>query len=124
MTGLHVPNPFEYRRRRTFEVGVGNVGVGGANPIRVQSMTTTDTQDAAATIDQAERLADAGCEIVRITAPSIRDAEVLREIKAGLVRRGVHVPLVADIHFTPNAAMEAALHVEKVRIIPGNYADR
>jgi len=103
---------------------VGDVGVGGANPIRVQSMTTTDTQDVAATIAQAERLAAAGCEIVRITAPSVRDAEALREIKAGLLARGVRVPLVADIHFTPNAALIAAEHVEKVRINPGNYADK
>ena len=124
MTQLLVPNPFEYRRRRTFEVRVGGVGVGGDNPIRVQSMTTTDTQDVAATVDQTARLARAGCEIVRITAPSIRDAEALGEIKTELGRRGIQVPLVADIHFTPNAAMEAALHVEKVRINPGNYADR
>jgi (E)-4-hydroxy-3-methylbut-2-enyl-diphosphate synthase len=124
LTRLHVPNAFEYRRRRTFEVDVGGVGVGGANPIRVQSMTTTDTQLVQATADQTERLADAGCEIVRITAPSIRDAEALGDIKAELQRRRVNVPLVADIHFTPNAAMEAALHVEKVRINPGNYADR
>ncbi|MCG8591780.1 MAG: (E)-4-hydroxy-3-methylbut-2-enyl-diphosphate synthase [Proteobacteria bacterium] len=111
-------------RRRTREVRVGNVGVGGANPIRVQSMTTTDTQDAAATADQAERLAAAGCEIVRITAPSIRDAESLGEIAALLRARRVDVPLVADIHFTPNAAMIAAEHVEKVRVNPGNYADK
>src|SRR5262245_19524428 len=103
---------------------VGDVGVGGDHPIRVQSMTTTDTQDVAATIAQAERLAAAGCEIVRITAPSVRDAEALGEIKAGLLARGVRVPLVADIHFTPNAAMIAAEHVEKVRINPGNYADK
>ncbi len=103
---------------------MGGVGVGGGNPIRIQSMTTTDTQDVVGTADQAERLADAGCEIVRITAPSIRDAEALGEIKAELLRRNVDVPLVADIHFTPNAAMEAALHVEKVRVNPGNYADR
>jgi (E)-4-hydroxy-3-methylbut-2-enyl-diphosphate synthase len=105
-------------------VRVGDVAIGGANPIRVQSMTTTDTLDTRATADQAERLAAAGCEIVRITAPSIRDAENLARIKAELLRRGVRVPLVADIHFTPNAAMEAALHVEKVRVNPGNYADK
>ena len=122
--GGHVPDPSRYRRRRTFEVAVGGVGIGAGNPIRIQSMTTTDTQDVVGTADQAERLADAGCEIVRITAPSIRDAEALREIKAELARRRVAVPLVADIHFTPNAAMEAALHVEKVRVNPGNYADR
>jgi len=117
-------NPFAPHRRVTREVRVGAVGIGGANPIRVQSMTTTDTQDVAATVAQSERLAAAGCEIVRITAPSLRDAEALREIRAELDRRGVRVPLVADIHFTPNAAMEAARWVEKVRINPGNFADK
>ena len=111
-------------RRATFEVRVGDVGVGGANPLRLQSMTTTNTLDVAATTEQAERLAGAGCEIVRITAPGLREARALGEIAAALRRRGVRVPLVADIHFTPNAALEAALHVEKVRINPGNYADR
>jgi len=111
-------------RRPTFEVCVGDVGVGGANPLRLQSMTTTNTLDVAATTEQAERLAAAGCEIVRITAPGLREARALGEIAAALHRRGVRVPLVADIHFTPNAALEAALHVEKVRINPGNYADR
>ena len=119
-----VASPFAPRRRRTRVVRVGDVAIGGANPIRVQSMTTTDTLDTRATADQSERLAAAGCEIVRITAPSIRDAENLAQIKAELLRRGVRVPLVADIHFTPNAAMEAALHVEKVRVNPGNYADK
>lgn len=117
-------NPFAPVRRATRVVRVGDVEVGGANPIRVQSMTTTDTQDVAATVAQTERLAAAGCEIVRITAPSVRDAEALGEIRAELFRRGVRVPLVADIHFTPNAAMIAAEHVEKVRINPGNYADK
>lgn len=117
-------DPFAPRRRATREVKVGDVGIGGGNPIRVQSMTTTDTQDVAATVAQAERLAAVGCEIVRITAPSLRDAEALREIRAELDRRGVHVPLVADIHFTPNAAMEAARWVEKIRINPGNFADK
>lgn len=103
---------------------MGDVGVGGANPLRLQSMTTTNTLDVAATTAQAERLAGAGCEIVRITAPGLREARALGEIAAALRRRGVRVPLVADIHFTPNAALEAALYVEKVRINPGNYADR
>jgi (E)-4-hydroxy-3-methylbut-2-enyl-diphosphate synthase len=120
----YVASPFVPRRRKTRVVRVGDVAVGGANPIRVQSMTTTDTLDTHATADQSERLAAAGCEIVRITAPSIRDAENLALIKAELNRRGVRVPLVADIHFTPNAALEAALHVEKVRVNPGNYADK
>jgi len=117
-------DPFRPRRRSTFEVRVGDVALGGARPIRVQSMTTTDTLDVRATADQAERLAAAGCEIVRITAPSIKEAEALRDIRGELDRRGVRVPLVADIHFTPNAALAAAEHVEKVRVNPGNYADK
>ncbi|MBS1106084.1 MAG: 1-hydroxy-2-methyl-2-(E)-butenyl 4-diphosphate synthase [Deltaproteobacteria bacterium] len=117
-------DPFAPRRRPTRVVRVGDVALGGDNPIRIQSMTTTDTQDVAATVAQTERLAAAGCEIVRITAPSVRDAEALGEIRAELFRRGVRVPLVADIHFTPNAALVAAEHVEKVRINPGNFADK
>jgi len=124
VSARYVASPFAPQRRATRVVRIGDVAIGGSNPIRVQSMTTTDTLDTRATADQAERLAAAGCEIVRITAPSIRDAENLREIRAELNRRGVRVPLVADIHFTPNAALEAALHVEKVRINPGNYADK
>ena len=119
-----VANPFAPTRRATFEVNVGDVGIGGENPLRVQSMTTTDTLDTQGTVAQTERLVDAGCEIVRITAPSLREAENLAAIKHELVRRQVHVPLVADIHYTPNAAMIAAEHVEKVRINPGNYADK
>ena len=103
---------------------MGDVGVGGGNPIRVQSMTTTDTLDTEATVDQCERLVAAGCEIVRITAPSLREAENLGEIARALRRRGVSAPLVADIHFTPRAALMAAEHVEKVRINPGNFADK
>jgi (E)-4-hydroxy-3-methylbut-2-enyl-diphosphate synthase len=110
-------------RRRTREVLVGGVGVGGDNPIRVQSMTTTRTSDTEATVAQTLRLVDAGCEIVRITAPTVADAKNLGAIKAELERRGVRVPLVADIHFSPAAALEAALHVDKVRINPGNFAD-
>jgi (E)-4-hydroxy-3-methylbut-2-enyl-diphosphate synthase len=119
-----VASPFVPRRRATFEVRVGDVGVGGANPIRLQSMTTTDTMDTQATAEQIERLARAGCEIARVTAPSQREAENLAEIKAELRRRGVAIPIVADIHFTPNAALIAAEHVEKVRINPGNFADK
>jgi (E)-4-hydroxy-3-methylbut-2-enyl-diphosphate synthase len=117
-------SPFTWRRRATREVRIGDVAVGGAHPLRIQSMTTTDTRDSAATVAQSERLVAAGCEIVRVTAPSITDAEGLRAIRAELFRRGVRAPLVADIHFTPNAALEAAEHVEKVRINPGNYADK
>ena len=97
-------SPFVWRRRLTREVKIGGVGVGGANPIRIQSMTTTDTRDTAATVAQCERLVAAGCEILRVTAPSITDAENLAAIRAELSRRGVDAPLVADIHFTPNAA--------------------
>jgi (E)-4-hydroxy-3-methylbut-2-enyl-diphosphate synthase len=117
-------SPYRYQRRRTRVVSVGDVPLGGTYPIRVQSMTTTDTCDTEGTVKQIIRLVEANCEIVRVTAPSIRDAENLKEIKAQLVRQGIKVPLVADIHFTPNAAMIAADYVEKVRINPGNYADR
>jgi len=102
---------------------VGNVGVGGDNPIRVQSMITCDTMDTEASIHQTIELADAGCEIVRITAPTVKDARNLENIVKGLRERGCDVPIVADIHFKPEAAMEAAKWVEKVRINPGNYAD-
>jgi len=120
----YVANPFRSRRRVTREVRVGEVEIGAGSPIRVQSMTNTDTLDTNATVDQIKRLADAGCELARVTAPSIREAENLREIRAEMRRRGLHLPLVADIHFTPRAAMIAALYVEKVRINPGNYADK
>ena len=103
---------------------VGKVGVGGDNPIRVQSMTTTDTMDTQATVEQSIRMIEAGCEIVRITAPSKKDAENLQNIKDELRARGYDTPLVADIHFTPNAAEIAARIVEKVRVNPGNYADK
>lgn len=113
-----------YQRFKAREVMIGNVGVGGNNPIRVQSMTTTDTMDTVATVEQSIRMIDAGCEIVRITAPSKKEAENLANIKAELVKRGYNTPLVADIHFTPNAAEIAATIVEKVRVNPGNYADK
>jgi (E)-4-hydroxy-3-methylbut-2-enyl-diphosphate synthase len=103
---------------------VGNIGIGGKNPIRVQSMTTTDTMDTVATVEQSIRMIDAGCELVRITAPSKKEAENLANIKAELRKRGYNTPLAADIHFTPNAAEIAATIVEKVRINPGNYADK
>ena len=112
-----------YRRRPTREVRVGNVGVGGQNPIRVQSMITCDTMDTDACIRQTMELTAAGCEIVRITAPTVKDAQNLEHIKRGLLDKGCQVPIVADIHFKPEAAMEAACWVEKVRINPGNYAD-
>ena len=116
-------SPFHYHRRKTREVQVGNVGIGGDNPIRVQSMITCDTMDTGASIQQTIELADAGCEIVRITAPTVKDARNLEHIVKGLRERGCDVPIVADIHFKPEAAMEAAKWVDKVRINPGNYAD-
>ena len=119
----YCPDLFSYRRRKTRVVMVGKVGVGGENPIRVQSMTTTNTMDVEATISQTQRMVSAGCEIVRITAPTVADARALGEIKEGLLKRGLDVPLVADIHFSPSAAMAAADYVEKVRINPGNFVD-
>ena len=117
------PNPWSYQRRQTREVKIGKVGVGGSNPIRIQSMLTCDTMDTEACIQQTLDLVAVGCEIVRITAPSVKDAKNLQPIKEGLLARGCDVPIVADIHFKPEAAMEAARWVEKVRINPGNYAD-
>jgi len=114
----------KYERFKTREVMIGQVGVGGDNPIRLQSMTTTDTMDTEATVEQSIRMIEAGCEIVRITAPSRKDAENLQNIKDELRKRGYETPLVADIHFTPNAAEIAARIVEKVRVNPGNYADK
>ena len=113
-----------YQRYRSHEVKVGSIGVGGDNPIRLQSMTTTNTMDTDATVAQSIRMIDAGCEIVRITAPSKREAENLLNIKNELHKRGYDTPLVADIHFTPVAAEIAARIVEKVRVNPGNYADK
>ncbi|MCX6936486.1 MAG: (E)-4-hydroxy-3-methylbut-2-enyl-diphosphate synthase [Verrucomicrobia bacterium] len=116
---------FQTVRRRTREVKIGPVGVGGANPLRIQSMTTSDTQDVAATVRQAIALAEVGCEIVRITAPNVQAARALRPIREQFAAAGfANVPLVADIHFLPSAAMEAVEHVEKIRINPGNYADK
>ena len=113
-----------YSRFQTREVKVGQIGIGGNNPIRVQSMTTTDTMDTEATVAQSIRMIDAGCELVRITAPSMKEAHNLANIKAGLVAKGYNTPICADIHFTPNAAEIAATIVEKVRVNPGNYADK
>lgn len=117
----------DYLNRSRFitrEVRIGNVGFGGSNPIRIQSMTTTDTMDTEGSVEQSIRMIDAGCELVRLTAPSKKDAENLQIIKDALVARGYDTPLVADIHFTPNAAEIAAKIVEKVRVNPGNYADK
>lgn len=113
-----------YQRYKSHEVRVGTLGIGGDNPIRLQSMTTTDTMDTEATVAQSIRMIEAGCELVRITAPSKKEAENLHNIKNELLKKGYKTPLVADIHFTPTAAEIAARIVEKVRVNPGNYADK
>ena len=113
-----------YSRRQAIAVNIGGVPLGGDHPIRVQSMTTVDTMDTEGSIAQTIRMVQSGCEYVRITAPSIKEAANLKHIRSGLRERGVEVPLVADIHFTPNAAELAAKIVEKVRVNPGNYADK
>ena len=114
----------EYSRYKTREVKIGDVPLGGNNPIRIQSMTITDTMNTIATVEQTIRMVEAGCEYVRITAPSMNEARNLENIKKELRARGYTVPLIADIHFTPNAAELAARIVEKVRINPGNYVDK
>lgn len=114
---------FTYRRRRTIEVPAGSTVIGGSNPIRLQSMNSTSTMDTEGSIAQAERIAAAGADLVRLTAQGVREAENLTAIRDGLRARGITVPLVADIHFNPRAAFEAAARVEKVRINPGNFAD-
>ena len=114
----------QYSRFKTREVSVGNLYIGGENPIRIQSMTTTDTMDTKSTIAQSIRLIESGCELVRITAPSLKEAKNLKIIRKGIRDLGYQTPIIADIHFTPNAAELAARIVEKVRINPGNYADK
>jgi (E)-4-hydroxy-3-methylbut-2-enyl-diphosphate synthase len=114
----------EYSRFLTREVTIGDLKMGALNPIRVQSMTTTDTMDTSATVEQSIRMIEAGCELVRITAPSMNEARNLEIIKRELKSRGYNTPICADIHFTPNAAEFAARVVEKVRVNPGNYADK
>ena len=121
---LYCESLTEYKRLKTREVKIGNLLLGNNHPIRVQTMTTTDTMDTIATVEQAIRCIEAGAELVRITAPSKKEAENLKNIKDELNRRGYFVPLVADIHFTPNAAEIAARIVEKVRVNPGNYVDK
>lgn len=115
---------FNYRRRESKQIKVGELTLGGDAPIRIQSMTTADTMDVAKTVAESIRMVDAGSELVRITAPSKKEAEALGTIAAALIKEKKHVPLVADIHFTPNAAEVAADHVEKIRVNPGNYADK
>lgn len=114
----------KYQRRLSREVDIGGLALGGTNPIRIQSMTTVDTMDTAGSVAQTIRMVEAGCEYVRITAPSLKEAQNLENIKKELRLRGYDVPLIADIHFTPNAAELAARIVEKVRVNPGNYADK
>ncbi|NJN25926.1 MAG: (E)-4-hydroxy-3-methylbut-2-enyl-diphosphate synthase [Cyclobacteriaceae bacterium] len=114
----------QYVRRESIEIKIGDVPLGAQHPIRVQSMTTIDTMDTIGTVEQSIRMIEAGCEYVRITAPSMKEAENLANIKAELKKRGFEVPLIADIHFTPNAAEIAARIVEKVRVNPGNYVDK
>lgn len=114
----------QYSRFLTREVSMGDLKMGGLNPIRVQSMTTTDTMDTLATVEQSIRMIKAGCELVRITAPSMNEAKNLELIKKELLARGYNTPICADIHFTPNAAEFAARVIEKVRVNPGNYADK
>ena len=115
---------FRYRRRKSREVKIGTLTLGGDAPIRIQSMTTADTLDVPKTVAESVRMIEAGCELVRITAPSKKEAEALNEISQALQDLGHDVPIVADIHFTPNAAEVAADYVEKIRVNPGNYADK
>ena len=124
LPGTYCNSKTSYSRYLTREVTIGDLPMGGNNPIRIQSMTTIDTMDTMGSVEQTIRMVEAGCEYVRITAPSMKEAENLANIKKELRARGYTVPLVADIHFTPNAAEVAARLVEKVRINPGNYADK
>ena len=121
---LYAESLTEYKRLATLEVKVGDLLLGNFNPIRIQTMTTTDTMDTIATVEQSIRCIEAGSELIRITAPSKNEAENLLNIKNELRKRGYNTPLVADIHFTPNAAEIAARIVEKVRVNPGNYVDK
>lgn len=124
MSRPYSPSPLNISRRPARSVGVGPVGLGGDNPIRVQSMLTSDTREAEACIEEAMGLVEAGCEIIRVTAQTRKIAENLEHILAGIRAKGSDVPVVADIHFKPDAAMEAVKWVEKVRVNPGNYADK
>jgi len=121
---LYCPSLTQYKRLKTLEVKIGDLLLGNYNPIRIQTMTTSNTMDTMATVEQSIRCIEAGAELVRITAPSKNEAENLRNIKSELHKRGYTTPLVADIHFTPNAAEIAARIVEKVRVNPGNYVDK
>ena len=124
LEGRYCNSVTSYSRFLTREVFIGDIAMGAQNPLRIQSMTTTDTMDTMGTVEQTIRMVDAGCEYVRITAPSVKESKNLANIKKELLLRGYKVPLIADIHFTPNAAEVAARIVEKVRVNPGNYADK
>ncbi len=124
LKGRYCNSIHTYSRFLTREVNIGDIALGGNNPIRIQSMTTTDTMDTIGTVEQTIRMVESGCDYVRITAPSVKEAKNLANIKSELALRGHSVPLIADIHFTPNAAEVAARLVEKVRVNPGNYADK
>ncbi len=124
LSSLYCNSLTNYSRRKTIEVKIGDVPLGASHPIRIQSMTTIDTMDTLGSVEQSIRMIEAGCEYIRITAPSVNEAQNLENIKKELRRRGYHAPLIADIHFTPNAAEIAARIVEKVRINPGNYVDK
>ena len=121
--GDYTDSPFLYQRRQTREVKAGVIGIGGANPVRIQSMTTSDTCDTDAVVAEAIALFDAGAELVRLTAQGPKEAKNLEVIRSRLNEKGYTGPLVADIHFSPRAAMIAVEYVEKVRINPGNFAD-
>ena len=120
----YISDLFNYSRRRTIAVKVGNIEIGGDNPIRVQSMANTDTNDTEASVEQALKIEKAGGELVRFTAQGVKEATNLEAIRSELRKKGAKAPLVADIHFNPKAAEVAALYVEKVRINPGNFVDR
>src|SRR6202163_1807114 len=121
---MYCESLFQYKRLKTLEVKIGDLLLGNFHPILIQTMTTTDTMDTIATVEQSIRCIEAGAELVRITAPSKKEAENLLNIKNEIRKRGYNAPLVADIHFTPNAPEIAARIVEKVRVNPGNYADK
>jgi (E)-4-hydroxy-3-methylbut-2-enyl-diphosphate synthase len=124
MTNDEYLNLFAYKRRKTLEVSIGNISMGGNYPIRVQSMTNTDTLDTQKTVEQIVRLTNGGCEYVRLATQCVSDAENLKNIKKELQKKGCDVPLIADVHFNHQVALIAAEIVEKVRINPGNYADK
>lgn len=117
-------NPQLYKRRKTRTVYVGNIGIGGNQPIRIQSMCTSDTKNTESVVNEIQTLVEAGCEIVRVTVPTKADADNLPNIRKALKEKQIHIPLVADIHFTPSIAMQVVEHVDKVRINPGNFADK